>query len=325
MTQPAFTLQNCQSILGAAHLISVEFPTGNSEVSEFLQAMREALSTLSIQQGHGVILSGPIPAWGVAMLVNQLSLKPCAWIACYTPKLGAFVIVGSQTPTAEIGTVQTFSFNASPQPCVTVAICGPPHSGKSVFIAAFYRAIQRLRSDNFVFLERANPDGEGMWYSESDPAIAQQLRQKAQFTASFVAAKQGYIACDSQHFRLVLVDMPGRIDQITEAILDKCTHGLIISRSPEESTKWQQVIAARRCDLLGVIDSCKIESTVQQSSTLAFSTVPLTGVLVGLEREGPAEPYQQAVDALAKWLTAHIDVLAQRAPLRPSVDPAGSC
>ena len=40
-----------------------------------------------------------------------------------------------------------------------IVFCGPPHSGKSVFIA---NLIDKLPSDGYTII-RACPDGEGTW------------------------------------------------------------------------------------------------------------------------------------------------------------------
>jgi CRISPR-associated protein Csx3 len=48
-----------------------------------------------------------------------------------------------------------------------IAVGGPPHSGKSVFLAELYRQLLQ-RQPSGVFLQRACPDGEGMWSNEAD-------------------------------------------------------------------------------------------------------------------------------------------------------------
>ena len=66
---------------------------------------------------------------------------------------------------------------------MVVAVGGPPHSGKSVFLAELYRQLLAKRPSG-VFLQRACPDGEGMWSAETNPQLVAEIRRKGSFSGN---------------------------------------------------------------------------------------------------------------------------------------------
>ena len=63
-----------------------------------------------------------------------------------------------------------------------IIFCGPPHSGKSVFIA---NLIDKLPSDAYTII-RACPDGEGTWSNNQNQNETSIVRKKGKFTKSFI-------------------------------------------------------------------------------------------------------------------------------------------
>jgi len=58
-----------------------------------------------------------------------------------------------------------------------VAICGPPHSDKSVLAYTLSRALRTRQIAHYVL--RAFPDGEGDWANEADQALVRCAHHKA--------------------------------------------------------------------------------------------------------------------------------------------------
>lgn len=82
-----------------------------------------------------------------------------------------------------------------------IVFCGPPHSGKSVFIA---NLIDKMPTDAYTII-RACPDGEGTWSNNKNQKETTNVRKKGKFTKSFIddACK----AIDNQSNKIVLVDV----------------------------------------------------------------------------------------------------------------------
>ena len=82
-----------------------------------------------------------------------------------------------------------------------IVLCGPPHSGKSVFIA---NIIDKLPTDAYTII-RACPDGEGTWSNNANQVETNVVRRKGKFTEKFI--EDGCKAIDNQVNKIVLVDV----------------------------------------------------------------------------------------------------------------------
>src|SRR3990167_3663142 len=91
---------------------------------------------------------------------------------------------------------------------MTVAIGGPPHSVKTVFLAELYRQLLARRPSG-AFLQRACPDGEGMWSAESDPALVAEIRRKGSFSQEFMLFTLKSIENLGAGMPRVLIDLGG--------------------------------------------------------------------------------------------------------------------
>jgi CRISPR-associated protein Csx3 len=137
-----------------------------------------------------------------------------------------------------------------------IAVCGPPHSGKSVFLANLMR---QLPPDSF-YLAFAAPDGEWHWSNFGDQDLVKVVRQKGKFNENFVSSMVEAIRNNQQP--LVLVDTGGVMSSENERIFSVCD-GCIILANKESSEEmipaWQefatrngvQVIAELVSDLHG--------------------------------------------------------------------------
>jgi CRISPR-associated protein Csx3 len=187
-----------------------------------------------------------------------------------------------------------------------ISIGGPPHSGKSVFVAELYRRLLVNHNGN-VFLERVSPDGEGQWYSETDPSHAQKLRKKQSFSQEYLEKKYRAVENLGQNFRIVLVDLGGKLgDDIPEFFL-RSTHCILLSSSSSELAQWEKVATHSNCTILARFSSRLIPELSDPHSSSAISTVqcqslPWTGELINLVRGETCTPYNESISDIANAL-----------------------
>lgn len=121
-----------------------------------------------------------------------------------------------------------------PPKSLKIAVCGPPHSGKSVYLQGLTANLPR----DHYYLFRACPDGEGSW-THISPAT-QQLRRKGNFNQENT---EWY--CD--HLRnmkiapLVLVDMGGRMSAENGRIMEegKIDGAILLSGDKSLLKSWE--------------------------------------------------------------------------------------
>lgn len=104
-----------------------------------------------------------------------------------------------------------------------IIVCGPPHSGKSVFLANLMR---QLPPDSF-FLAFAAPDGEWHWSNFGDQDLVATVRQKGKFTEDFVSSIVDAIKNNQQP--LVLVDTGGVMSPENGRIFSVCDGCVILA------------------------------------------------------------------------------------------------
>jgi CRISPR-associated protein Csx3 len=115
-----------------------------------------------------------------------------------------------------------------------IAVLGFPKSGKSTWLAQQYQ-ILRCQGESF-FIQRACPDGEGMWTFESKNG--KEIRVKGKFDQAFVEwVKQSAIQL-SKIFSIVYLDCGGRQSQENKEILQVCDRAIIIGGCLEDIESW---------------------------------------------------------------------------------------
>jgi CRISPR-associated protein Csx3 len=194
---------------------------------------------------------------------------------------------------------------------IVVAVGGPPHSGKSVFLAELYRQLLAIRPAS-VFLQRACPDGEGMWSAESDPAVVKEIRRKGSFSREFMLFTLKAIENLGKRFPIILIDLGGRRTAENAEILKRSTHLIILSSKEEENELWQQFAKDEGCETLAVFGSRLVkrsDDTLDDSvrSSLDVSSEIVKGEMLNLDREDSAEPYRGAMTQFASWLVAEVE------------------
>ncbi|MBU6427264.1 hypothetical protein KGQ27_03465 [Patescibacteria group bacterium] len=216
---------------------------------------------------------------------------------------------------------------------MVIAVGGPPHSGKSVFLAELYRLLLARRPAG-VFLQRACPDGEGMWSAEADPTIVAEIRRKGNFDAGFMLFTLKAIEALGTRFPIVLVDLGGRRSAQNAEILARCSHLINLVRSDKagEGAEWIKFASNDGCELLADFTSTRTylpghegsddpdhldlsaRSTVETGSLVALATLQnLDRGKKGWTDEQKAlirECYREAVSQFADWLIAQADSLS---------------
>lgn len=130
-----------------------------------------------------------------------------------------------------------------------VIVCGPPHSGKSVFLANLMRL---LPPDSF-YLAFAAPDGEWHWSNFGDQDLVAAVRQKGKFTENFVSSMVEAIERNEQP--LVLVDTGGVRSEANERIFDACDACVILSSKPDEIVAWREFATRHHVAVIAELDS----------------------------------------------------------------------
>ncbi len=196
-----------------------------------------------------------------------------------------------------------------------VAFVGPPHSGKSVFLAELYRQLLANKEvGDKAFLQRACPDGEGMWSAEADQEVVRKLRQKGSFDEPtmnfFIQSIRGL----RKNKPIVLVDCGGRRSNQNAVILNECSDAVILSSKPEEFELWRtfceengvRVFAEFKSELLTPeqrveLDACLRDGRIPSEKLLSHvdsSRMPLIGTIRDLDRERPSVTYEDAIQEI---------------------------
>ncbi|MEZ4726049.1 MAG: hypothetical protein R3E79_02820 [Caldilineaceae bacterium] len=160
-----------------------------------------------------------------------------------------------------------------------IVIGGPPHSGKSVLTYALTQALRAAGVDHYVL--RACPDGEGDWSNETPPDTVRLLRNKGQFTESFVANVCN--ALQGRHLPL-LVDVGGRPTQEQEIIFDFCTHAILLSRDETAMEQWRALVTRHQLSIIA-----ELQSSLTAAEAVFEEYPILCGRIQGLERHQPVQ------------------------------------
>lgn len=159
-----------------------------------------------------------------------------------------------------------------------VAIGRPPHSGKSVLAYSLSKGLRARQIAHYVL--RAFPDGEGDWANEADQALVRRIRIKGSVTLEWIQHICRDIA--RRHLPLI-VDMGGQPSDWQEAVLDHCTHIILLTRDRTSYAYWIRL--ARRHDLQVIANLHSVRSG--EDVLYAHSPV-LRGHVSGLERGSTA-------------------------------------
>ncbi|VVM06817.1 hypothetical protein MAMC_01276 [Methylacidimicrobium cyclopophantes] len=253
-----------------------------------------------IDYEKGLILYGKGPIWLYVYLAHLA--HACRWLGVYDPRFGGIVVeahhpespsVGEMLASAAINPYLTRRQDAPPATILPgearnriVAVVGPPHSGKSVFLFWIQQALRSRSPESFhrnLFVLRACPDGEGDWFFEAQEE-GKTLRYKNRWDAEFVDRIVEQIKSLSRSKTLLLVDCGGKIDRLNQAILNVCTDVLIVSRDAEAFAEWRGAARSSGLQTLAEVES------VREPESKVLSESPLRLRIGGLERSARPSP-----------------------------------
>ena len=154
-----------------------------------------------------------------------------------------------------------------------IVFCGPPHSGKSVFIA---NLIDKLPTDAYTII-RACPDGEGTWSNNKNQNETSIVRKKGKFTKSFI--EDSCKAIDNQTNKIVLVDVGGVMSKENEQVFKHCDSFVVLSSNQEKKQQWLEFGQNLGLECVGCLDS-----SLEGQEEIYSRTPYFQGKIVGLER-----------------------------------------
>lgn len=128
-------------------------------------------------------------------------------------------------------------------------ICGPPHSGKSVFIS---NLIHLLPSGAYERIN-ANGDGEGTWSNNPNQDEVLVIRKKGTNTPEDFRRWKEQIVRAKQD--IVLVDMGGRLQEDKIPLFEACDNFIVISNNESMIKKWKKFGKSQGCKCIGTIFS----------------------------------------------------------------------
>ncbi len=158
-----------------------------------------------------------------------------------------------------------------------ILLAGPPHSGKSVLAFLLTQRLRELRIEHYLL--RAVPDGEGDWFLNANPALAQTLRtiHKTKFSAQFIEHMR--TAIDHRLLPL-LVDAGGRPQGEQLGIIKACTHAILLYRTEEDRLAWKKLI-----EEANLIPIAELHSALNEHESITERQPYLRGTIGGLDRE----------------------------------------
>ena len=173
-------------------------------------------------------------------------------------------------------------------------VCGPPHSGKSIFISNLVRL---MPSESFQRIT-ANGDGEGTWSNNSNQSDVMAVRIKGSNTSEDFAQWRKQIQTAKQD--IVLVDIGGRLQDDKGPLFDACDSFIVVSNSEDMIKEWIAFGKSHNCKCIATV-----LSILGNANDTILSTTPyLQTTLSGLER-GHDIMGSKVLQAVAGALVSH--------------------
>lgn len=113
-----------------------------------------------------------------------------------------------------------------------IIVCGPPHSGKSVFLGGLTECLP-VQSR---YLFRACPDGEGTWTYKTPECVL--FRRKGKFTSEICTWYEKVLSA-KELAPITLVDVGGRMTVENSRIFSHCDAAIILSSCENAITEWR--------------------------------------------------------------------------------------
>lgn len=170
-------------------------------------------------------------------------------------------------------------------------VCGPPHSGKSVFIVN----LEKLMPYGASYTIRANGDGEGSWSNNPNQEDTKKTRRKGTNSPEDFTFWENLIHTATQE--IVLVDIGGKLQDDKGLLFDACDSFIIISREDENLMKeWKEFGEKHGCECIAAISS-----NLDGREELYDTTPYIRACISGLER-GKELPNSIVIKQVAETL-----------------------
>lgn len=169
-----------------------------------------------------------------------------------------------------------------------IVFCGPPHSGKSVFIVSLEKL---LLADGYETV-RASRDGEGDWSNNSDQDNVKNVRVKGTYGRAFLKEKCRVIKNSKKP--IVLVDIGGMLYPDKADIFRACDSFVVLSSDEVHRKEWQEFGKSLGCRCIASISSEKHGEDCLETADKGV----VRGKICGLER-GTLRSGSPVVEAVA--------------------------
>lgn len=126
-------------------------------------------------------------------------------------------------------------------------ICGPPHSGKSVFLSNLVRL---MPTDSFQRI-MANGDGEGTWSNNPDQVDVKNVRTKSGNTPEEFSNWKKRIIKATQD--IVLIDIGGRLQDDKIPLFEASDSFIVVSNNEDDIVSWINFGESHGCRCIGTI------------------------------------------------------------------------
>lgn len=181
-----------------------------------------------------------------------------------------------------------------------IALCGPPHSGKSVLRHRLKHSLSTLRPDIYPYIVSANPDGEGSWFQQAyrnDPALAavHKTQAKQRWTPAHVDLYASWVRHSTSP--LTLIDLGGLIDGTNRQICAAATHAILLAPTFETLSPWRDF-----CGELGLAVIAELLSDYPATADQILSAGPPFRARVHRLERGDIDSPRPAIDALAEHI-----------------------
>lgn len=153
-------------------------------------------------------------------------------------------------------------------------VCGPPHSGKSVFISNLMREMPVDYSIQF----NACPDGEDQYSNNANQLEIRIMRQKHSFTDRLVKYYCDVIKMQPDNY-ITVIDVGGQRSKENEEIFKQADSFIVLSNDEEEKLKWLEFGQSLELDCIASLDS-----SLEGQDELYDTEPYIQGKIVGLER-----------------------------------------
>lgn len=215
---------------------------------ERLKSKLSRLQELKFDNSKGVVISGKGSIWLYLMVYKFLLKQRVAFIAADTACELPVMISEKKNEWEKVFLRDWKLYLESLEEVKdqrTIALFGPPHSGKSVFVGGLGKKLSYLLKGNYaenVYMVRACPDGEGDWSMEADKNIVESIRIKGGFSDEFVEQVIERIDYCKKRKKLVFVDCGGKPDHYNEKIANSCTDVIIVTGDKQKLQDWYKII-----------------------------------------------------------------------------------